>query len=502
MRNGAGQKARREEGEIRPAMMNKQYRLWYGSTIVLTIASCAHVDKVDSFRAVEQATDARLGLHVHWRAGSAEGRSVTEAIRLSLSHELTADSGTQIALLNNRSLQAEYERIGIALADVVQAGLLRNPVFAASARIPDVTPSGTNVGLDVVGDFLYVLMLPAQKRIAREQFERVQLAVTQVVLDLAANTRVAFLHHQADLQCMKVLLDIADVADAAATFARELHTAGNLSDLELAKHEVEAENVQLELAAAEAGSSASREHLTRLMGLWGSETDYRIADSLAEIPEAESRLDNMESLAVAQRLDLQAMHWELRKRGHELDLIETWRWLGSLEVGVSAEREADRQWKTGPSLSLELPVFDQHQADIARVDSERRQVEHEFYALAVQIRSEVREARFRLLAARSMAQRFRDGVLPLRRKIVEKTQEEYNFMLTGAFDLRDAKSAELRAVLDSIEAIRDYWIARTELERAIGGRMPFDGGDLGQPVMSEPTARHIEKQHHHEGGGP
>jgi len=483
-------------------MKHRQRRLWYCLTILTTTVSCSHVDRAESFRLVEHVADARLRLSVHWRTGGEEDRSVDEAISGFLAQELTADSAVQIALLNNRPLQAQYERLGIAQADVVQAGLLRNPVFAATLRIPDVAPTGTNVGLDVVGDFLHLLMLPARKRIAVEQFGRVQLDVTQAVLDLAADARIAFLRCQADLQRVRTLGDIAEAADAAATFARELHNAGNLSELELAKHRVDTEDVRLEVAAAEAESYASREHLTRLMGLWGPEADYRVADWLPEVPEAESPLNNLESLAVARRLDLQTMHRKLLKCGYELDLVQAWRWLGSFEVGVGGERETDRQWKTGPNLSLELPVFDQHQADIARGDSELRQAEHELYALAVKIRSEVREARFRFLAHRARALRFRDSVLPLRRRIVEKTQEEYNFMLTGAFDLLDAKRDELRAMLDFIDALRDYWIARAELERVIGDRLPPDGRERERAFVSEPATREIDEQHHHEGGGP
>ena len=44
-------------------------------------------------------------------------------------------------------------------------------------------------------------------------------------------------------------------------------------------------------------------------------------------------------------------------------------------------------------------------------------------------------------------------------------------MLLGVYQLIQAKQAEFEAYRDSIEALRDYWIARSDLERAIGGRI-------------------------------
>jgi len=60
------------------------------------------------------------------------------------------------------------------------------------------------------------------------------------------------------------------------------------------------------------------------------------------------------------------------------------------------------------------------------------------------------------------------GRLPLRTAIVRETQLEYNAMLVGVFQVLEAKRQELDAGRIGIEALRDYWIARTELERAVG----------------------------------
>lgn len=100
-----------------------------------------------------------------------------------------------------------------------------------------------------------------------------------------------------------------------------------------------------------------------------------------------------------------------------------------------------------------------------------RQSEARFRALAVKVRSEVRRARNHMLSARARVEYYRKVLLPLRGTIVEQTQLEYNAMLVGVFQLLQAKQAEIEAGRGYIEALRDYWIARAELEHAVGGRL-------------------------------
>src|SRR6478609_6929231 len=80
-----------------------------------------------AFDPVARTLAERTGQRIHWVQGGDEDRRVADETRRLLAAELTADSAAQIALFNNPTLQATYERLGVAQADVVQAGLLQNP---------------------------------------------------------------------------------------------------------------------------------------------------------------------------------------------------------------------------------------------------------------------------------------------------------------------------------------------------------------------------------------
>ena len=183
-------------------------------------------------------------------------------------------------------------------------------------------------------------------------------------------------------------------------------------------------------------------------------------------------LDHLESVAIGNRLDLAAARKGVDAMAQALGITVDWRWAGGVEVGISTERDTDRTWVTGPSLSIELPIFNRHQADIARLEAKLRQSHQRLTAQAVQIRSEVRSLRDRLVMQRQLIEHYKKTLLPLKQHIVDLTLLNYNFMLTGAFDLLKAKQNEIETHQLYKTALLDYWEIRTDLQRALGGKAP------------------------------
>jgi len=230
--------------------------------------------------------------------------------------------------------------------------------------------------------------------------------------------------------------------------------------------------MRLELANSEIAILDAREQLTRLMGLWGHQTDWRLPEQLPDIPTNEISLEHLESMAIENRLDLAAEKKGVEALAQALGITIDWRWVGQIEVGISTERETDRTWVTGPALAIELPIFNQRQADIARLESQLRRSQKRLTAQAIEIRSEVRSLRNHLVMQRNLIDHYRRTVLPLKEQIVDLTLKNYNYMLTGAFDLLVAKQQELEAYQKYIEALRGYWIVRADMQRSLGGRLP------------------------------
>ena len=140
-------------------------------------------------------------------------------------------------------------------------------------------------------------------------------------------------------------------------------------------------------------------------------------------------------------------------------------------MGFTGERDIDGALNMGPSFSIELPIFNQGQSRIARGEAQLRMAESKLEALAVDIRSEVRELRDRLLSLADMAKYYHDDLLPTRIRMVNNAILQYNAMQFSPYELFLAKSQELEAERGYIDTLRDYWITRAELERAVGGTL-------------------------------
>lgn len=436
--------------------------------VLVMIWGCAAAPKDAGLRDVQDAVRERSGFVVSWQREQAAETAAAERVRVLLSEELTERAAVEIALLGNRRLQATLEELGIARADLIQAGRPSNPVLGGEIRFPErpVAP----VEFHVVQNLLDLIQLPRRRKLAAASFEQTRLRVADQVLDLVTDVRSAYIGLQATSQMTDLRREVAAAARAAAELAIRQHEAGNISDLELENEQALFEQARLELARSEEDIVGGRERLNALLGLWGDGTRWTIVSRLPDLPEAEPDLHGLESAAVARRLDLIAARREVEAAARAAGLARGAA-LGEFAIGVHQEREPDGTRTAGPSLDVPLPLFDRGGAARSRALAVLRQAEHRYAALAVEVRADIRLLRDRMLAARARAEYLRDVVLPRRSRIVSFSQQEYNFMLIGAFELLLARQNEIAARREHVEALRDYWIALAALERAASGSL-------------------------------
>ena len=387
-----------------------------------------------------------------------------------LGTNLTLEAAIQIALLNNRELHARLEEVGIAEAGWIQAGLLRNIELAGSWRFPNEPTPYDNVEYGASANILDLFMLPWRKKVAARNLEAVEYRVAGEILGLIGDVRNAFFRVQADRQLLGRLRSQLELNEVALDLAKRQKEAGNITDLQFATHQGIYAQSRLAIAQTESDLRRNREALNRLLGLWGEMTAWEVAEPLPAIPEEERSLANLEAMAMTNRFDLVTARRSMENAEYALSLRSKTRFLPTaLHVGGSTEREPHGERLTGPEVELEIPIFDQGQGEIARLRAVHRQAQRRFEAAAINARSEVREARDMLVASRELAEFYEVVVLPQQREIVQQTLLQYNAMQVGTFDLINAKERELRSERNYIEAWRNYWLARAELDRALIG---------------------------------
>jgi cobalt-zinc-cadmium efflux system outer membrane protein len=459
---------------------------------------CAPIRPGAAFSDVQRIVGARTPRTVHWNQGTPADREVEERIAALLRSELTPEAAVQIALFNNRSLQAVFARLGIAQADVVQAGLLPNPVAHFAWRFA-TNGAGPSAEANLLVDFIQALHIPLRKRVAEAALEAAKLEVAQAVIDLAADVKAAYFRLQGAEQMLELRQTVTRATDYAAGIAARQREAGAIRRLDLANERALHEQAKLDLARAEAEVLAEREHLNMLLGLWGPQTRWTLPRRLPELPRESLPAAGLESLAVSQRLDLAAARQDAEQAAHALGLRRVEALVPTGITGAEAEREPEGEWTVGPAIELPIPVFDRGQARLAGAAAELREHLERYRALAVDVRSQVRRAWTRMESARLRAAHYPAVLLPLRREILQETQHEYNAMLVGVYQLLQAKRDEIEAGRGYVETLTEYWVARAELERAVGGDLPLSGG-TPPPAGVEPAPPEAGGgPHHHHG---
>lgn len=442
---------------------------------------CASVPAGAGFANVQKTVAERTGNRIQWYRNMEDDRAVEAAVQKMLGAKLNAEEAVQIALLNNRRLQATYEDLGLAQANLVQAGLLSNPVFDAAVLFP-ISGGSVELSFGIVQDFLSILYLPLRRQVAEAEFEAVKLRVTGAAIDLAAQVRAGFYQFQADVQRLEFLQRVVKATAASAEATKRLYEAGNVTELDVAREQAFYEESRLAVAAAETRLIQDHERLNALMGLWGEDTQWAIALRLPEIPEQPLDDADLERRAIEANLDLGVMRKEIETLAARFGLADAAALIPNLEAGAEAEREAG-EWEAGPSFTFALPIFDQGHARLAAARAELRRAQQNYWAQAVEIRAAVRSARQSALSTRSRALRVRNVLLPLYTRVVNNTQLQYNAMQVGVFQLLEAKRQQIDAGLRYIDALRDYWLSRSALGQTLSGSLPdldrTDARDLG-----------------------
>src|SRR5918995_2660159 len=230
-------------------MISEKNAAWLIAGLVV-FSGCTSIAMNAGFDDVKATVEERSRTQIVWNNGTDLDQQASERLSSLLKDKLTADEAGQIALLNNRDLQAVYSELGVAQADLVQAGLFKNPIFHTAVLF---LQKGGRPELEIGADmnFLDVFYVPLRKRVAAARFEEAKLLVSGKVLDFAAQVRTAFYTHQANEQLLELRQTIVQALIASLEVARRLNEAGNITDLEFARDRALAEAGKLALRSAE-----------------------------------------------------------------------------------------------------------------------------------------------------------------------------------------------------------------------------------------------------------
>ncbi|MEO6918938.1 MAG: TolC family protein [Collimonas sp.] len=436
------------------------------ATLLATLAGCASLSADQGFSDVVALAKPGLGQTPPRTRTEVERVASRQMVQQLLQKPLSVDDAVQIALLNNRGLQADYEELGIAEASWVQASRLPNPGFSFGR-----TRSGGDIKIDrsfsmaVMG----LLTLPVTSRIEAQQFQIRKLTTANRILQVAAATRDSYYQSVAASQSVRYQEQVESAASAGSELAAKMALAGNFNQLELAREQVFHADAVTQLTRSRQQAVAAREQLIRLLGVSGEQAGFKLPQQLPELPKQRPSLQDSEQLAMTQRLDIAASKLEVESLQKTLGLNRATRFINVLELAYLHNSEPDASRETGYQVSLEIPLFDWGGARVAKSEAIYMQAAHKLAETALDAQSQVRVSYANYQAAYDLARHYRDQVLPLRKRISDEYLLRYNGMLSSVFELLADSREQANAVNAAIDASRDFWMAESAIQLALGG---------------------------------
>ena len=450
--------------------MNRTTSIGLSVMVLVTTGLAACAPRDSGFGSVQVLLEERAGLDAEWRHLSGDPAADRAASEL-LARPLGPEEAVEIAVLKNADLQARFEELGIARAQLVDAGLPPNVEldgefgsFADGRR--------SEFGLAATTDLTRLLLLPLRRGVAAAGLDAVRFETSGEALEFAYEVRNAFYDYQLAEQLLELDRTVLDAAAASYDTARRLFEAGNITALERANEQAFYEGARSELALAEASALGRREALNVWMGLSGSETNWQLAGRLAqpdpgvELPDAAT----LETKAIESSLDLLGLEYRYTAAAREANLARAEGLLPSLRAGAQVGREESVR-QTGPVVSVEIPLFNRGQGRVEEARARMRRLEQQYLARAVRIRAMVRAARNDLVIATRRVAHYEDVLLPLWQQIIDETQLQYNGMQVSVFELLLARREQVRTGQEYVTALRDYWRSRSTLDQILAGRL-------------------------------
>jgi len=437
----------------------------------LSVGGCAGFSKDGGFNDVAGATRTHLAKDLKWPRTDAERAKVAAEVAELLAQPLSADDAVQIALLNNRGLQASFEELGVSEADLVQSGRLPNPRF----DLRHVSAAGQyDIEETLSFNVLSLLTLPFAHDIEKQRFAQVQNAIVLAVMRLATETREAFIAAVAARESADYLRQVVAAAETSAELARSMVAAGNWNSVDESRERIFYADAFRGMAAAKLSEDTACEKLTRLMGLpalGSGERPFQLAAHLPELPQNIEDLPDVEAAILQNRIDLQMQRLKIDELRRSLKLTKATRFVNVLDAGPARVQQGTRQqpYETGYVVTLEVPIFDGGSIGVKRSEAIYARSVDRFAQAAIDARSQIRQAYGGYRASYDIARYQRDEVVPLRKAVAEQSLLRYNASLISIFELLADAREQFLSIDAYIHSVRDFWIAKSELDAALLG---------------------------------
>ncbi len=463
-------------------------RNYYRPAIIalpLLLGACAtavptqYTNKAAGFDAVTDGTNKSIGKQTVWIQSQQQADANAKRVHAMVHKKtITAETAVQVALLNNKGLQAAYAEVGVSATEVWQESLPENPIV--SIGIFGIAAPELGVFRAIEGMFATNLLDAKTRKqrvaLADTQFKKAQLNAVNETLKLASETRQAWINAVSAFEVVGNLKSASATSDASSELAQSLGLAGSLDKGSQAREHAFNADLAAQAAKARLEAVGAKAELTQLMGLWGTDVDYFVPNALPRLPKSIPRRRSIEIDALKNRAELKVAKLGLEATAKSYGMTDASRFVTDLELlaGFETERESDggnTTSNTTPQVELEfaIPIYDTGKARLRKAELDYLRSANVVAEMAVNVRTEARTAEVAYHGTYQIAKHYRDTVLPLRKVVDDAALLSNNGMITNTFELLEDARETLESEMEAGEAKRDFWLAKANLRAAIYG---------------------------------
>lgn len=463
-------------------MTRRSIKLIFVIALPLVVAGCVTTDysAVDAGFANASATSGEAtAKQTVWILNQKQAQATRDRVKALMARKtIDVETAVQVALLNNKGLQASYADLGDSAADAWQTQLSVFPTFSVGLSGIGTAGLGAYRILEgaIASNILALATYDRNVKLADNRFRQAQLKAAIASISLAAETRRAWINAVAAWENVAYLTQAKIAADAASELAKKIGEAGSMPKGEQAREHVFYAELTGDTAKARLEAKLAKEELVRLMGLSGSDIDFQIPNRLPSLPKALIMRDDIEAEAINKRMDLQVSRLELQATAKSYDLTNATRIVTDIELVGTWDNERKLQngqilsdTSTTASLKFTIPIFDSGQARLRKGELSYVRTANQLAQLAVNVRSEARSAYEAYRSNFDIAQHYRNNVLPLRSAIQQQSMLNYNGMITSTFELISDTRDKITSTILAVNAKRDFWLAEANLAPVIYG---------------------------------
>lgn len=400
---------------------------------------------------------------------------------VSLVDGLSEDEAVAIALWNNAAFLLDLTSLGFARADLVEAGLLRNPMLTLLLPWgPKQLEFTANLPLEIFWQ------RPRRVAAATVELERVAESLVQTGLNLVRDARVAYADSGLAIDRARIATESLRQRNEIAQIVQAKLRAGDISELETGAARLDARQAEEQAQRLSSEAKLAKDRLRFLLGMGPGDTSFEIVASASTVanpyrpviaPVAASsnqqrvdqEVNDLLKRALAARPDLRAAELAIEAAGKRAKWERSK--IFSIAALLDANAKGTKGFEAGPGLQADLPIFNRNQGGINRAEAEIARAARQYVAVRHRIALEVQEAYTQLLEAQRALDYSRNHILPsieedirISEKAYADGEVAYLFVLETSRRLYEARMLEA-------EASAALQRATAQLERAVGRKI-------------------------------